>query len=82
MAYKASRVGLIVEHLFRVKGSAGMFEGAADCLCDVDYHCDLHDRDAEAAWWGARHRSEPVVDESLAYDRDNYKHPEWAALIV
>jgi hypothetical protein len=25
---------------------------------------------------------DPVVDESLAYDRNNYKHPEWVALIV
>jgi hypothetical protein len=55
---------------------------ADDCLCDVDYHCDRHDRDAEIRWWGARYRSEPAADESLAHDRDNYKHPEWAAQIV
>lgn len=43
--------------------------------------CDMH-LAAEAEYWGRQYRSQPVADQSLAYEVDDPKHPDWVNRIL
>lgn len=50
-----------------------------DCECDVDYHCENHDRDAEERYWRGQYVTgghTPAADEDMAYEQGSPKRSD------